>query len=233
MDNKLISLLIKAGMGLLFLVGLVLIWINLSFDTSGNEPLLSQEFFRETYVLPAEDGTKPVEESITHYDYVLDNDTNVVYDLSNYTIYDMDAFVASNGGTKTKIGTFKEGDIDVVLMNEYGLQNATGNSITYMQWLFYGGIVLILLFTVINIVKEPKRFIRLAIGLVLLTVISLICYYSVEASTTGKITQLDTYSDTSYHISATGIAIFVVLTFTAGAMIVVGWVTGVLRYFSK
>lgn len=75
-----------------------------------------------------------------------------------------------------------------------------------------GGLILIVLFTLINIVKEPKRFIRLAIGIVLLGIITAACYYSVETAAVGKITQLDTYSDSSYQISSAVIAMFIVLT---------------------
>ena len=233
MDNKLMSLIIKVGMGILVLIGVILISNNLGFDSVGKEPIANQEFFNETFSVPAKDGGKAVEESIVHYDYVLDNDKKVVYDLSNNSSYEMGEFVSSKGKTKTKSGSFKEADIDPVLMNEYNLQGATGNSIVYTQWLMYGGLILILLFTVFNIIQNPKRFIRLAIGLVLLVIITAACYYSVESVGTGKVTQLSSYSDASYHVSSTGIAMFIVLTVIAAIMILVGIVTGALRYFQK
>ena len=233
MNNKLTSLIIKVGMGILILIGVILISNNLGFDATGEEPIANQEFFKETYTLPAVDGKKAVEESIVRFDYVLDNDKKVVYDLSNNSSYEMGAFVDSKGKTKTKSGSFKAEDVDPVLMNEYDLQGATGNSIVYTQWLMYGGLILILLFTVFNIIQNPKRFIRLAIGLVLLVIITAACYYSVESVGTGKVTQLSSYSDASYHVSSTGIAMFIVLTVIAAIMILVGIVTGALRYFQK
>ena len=233
MDNKLMSLIIKVGMGVLLLIGVVLISNNLGFDATGEEPIANQEFFKETYTLPAVDGKKAVEESIVRFDYVLDNDTKVEYDLSNNSTYEMGTFVSSKGETKTKSGSFKIEDIDPVLMNEYNLQGATGSSIVYTQWLMYGGLILILLFTVFNIIQDPKRFIRLAIGLVLLTIITLICYYSVDAVGTGKVTQLGNYSDSAYHISSTGILMFIVLTITAAALIFVGIIKGAMSYFQK
>ena len=243
MDNKLISLLIKVGMGLLLLVGLILISNNLSYNSTGDEPLVNQEFFVETYMLPTEDGQKPVEKSIVHYDYVLDYDNNLVVDMSNGDMYELSTFVESKGKTKDikmlddnssiADGAVMEDLVDPILVNEYGLQSATGKSITYTKWLMYGGLFLILVFTVVNIVKEPKRFIRLAIGIVLLTIITTICFYSVDTEGIGKVTQLDSYSDASYQISAAGIAMFIVLTIIAGAMIAVGIVSGALRYFSK
>jgi len=233
MDNKLTSLIIKVGMGVLLLIGVILISNNIGFDATGEEPIANQEFFKETYTLPAEDGKKAVEKSIIRFDYVLDNDKKVVYDLTNSSAYEMGAFVKSKGETKTGNGSYKVEDVDPVLMNEYNLQGATGNSIVYTQWLMYGGLILILLFTVVNIIQNPKRFIRLAIGLILLTLITLICYYSVDAVGTGKVTQLSTYSDTSFHISSTGILMFIVLTVIAVSMILVGIVTGALRYFQN
>ena len=63
--------------------------------------------------------------------------------------------------------------------------------------------------------------------------ITIICYYSVDAVGTGKVTQLSTYTDTSFHISSTAILMFIVLTVIAVAMILVGIVTGALRYFQN
>lgn len=242
MDNKLMSLIIKIGMGVLLLIGVVLISNNLGFDATGEEPIKKQEFYKETYTLPAEDGKKAVEESIVHFDYVLDMEHSLVVDLTNGNMYDMKPFVESKGKTKeikeldasvVKAGAVVEDFVDPVLMNEYNLQGATGNSIMYTQWLMYGGLILILLFTVFNIIQNPKRFIRLAIGLVLLVLITVICYYSVDTVGTGKVTQLSTYSDASYHISSTAILMFIVLTVIAVAMILFGIVSGALRYFQK
>jgi len=124
MDNKLVSLLIKVGMGVLLLIGVILIWVNLSIDTSGEEPIFKQEFFKETYELPAEYGKKAVTESIVRYDYVVDNEGEKgrILDLTNNAVYEMEAFVSSNGKTKTKDGSFKNEEVDVVLLNEYDLQ---------------------------------------------------------------------------------------------------------------
>jgi len=233
MDNKLTSLIIKIVMGVLLLIGVVLISNNLGFDATGEEPIAKQEFFKETYTIPAKEGGKVVKKTIKRFDYVLDNDKKVVYDLSNNSTYEMAAFVKSKGETKTKSGSFKNEEIDPVIMNEYDLNGATETSITYTKWLMYGGLILILGFTVFNIIQNPKRFIRLAIGLVLLTLITLICYYSVDTVGIGKVTQLSSYTDTSFHISATGILMFIVLTIIAVAMILVGIVTGALSYFQK
>jgi len=90
--NKLVSLLIKVGMGVLLLIGVILIWVNLSIDTSGEEPILKQEFFKETYEIPAEYGKKAVTESIVKYDYVVDNEgEGRILDLSNNSVYEKEA----------------------------------------------------------------------------------------------------------------------------------------------
>lgn len=230
-------------MGVLLLIGVILISNNLGFDATGEEPIAKQEFFKETYTIPAKEGEKAVEESIIHFDYVLDMDHNLVVDMTNGNMYEMKSFVESKGEKKEikvldadsgiKAGAAVEDFVDPVLMNEYNLQGATGNSIMYTQWLMYGGLILILLFTVFNIIQNPKRFIRLAIGLVLLVLITLICYYSVDTVGTGKVTQLSTYTDASFHISSTAILMFIVLTVIAVAMILFGVVSGALRYFQK
>lgn len=236
MDNKLVSLIIKVGMGILLLVGIILIWSNLSYDTSGDEPTAKQEFFVETYEVPAkEESGKPTEESITRYDYVLDNENSVVYDLSNHKSYELDAFVASKGKTKTAKGSFKDEDVDPVLLNEYDLLGATESSVSYAWWLMWGGLALIGIFTIINIVQNPKRFIPSAVGTVALAIIAFICYSSVvtTAPVGSKVLELDTYTDASYQMTGMGIVLFLTLAIIAGVLILAGWIAGMLRYLSK
>ena len=236
MDNKLVSLIIKVGMGILLLVGIILIWSNLSYDSTGDEPTANQEFFVETYEIPAkEEGGKPTEESITRYNFVLDNDNNVVYDLSNHSTYELEPFVMSKGKTKTKKDSFKDEVVDPVLLNEYELLGATESSVTYTWWLMWGGLALIGIFTIINIVQNPKRFIPSAIGTAVLAIIAFICYSSVvtKAPAGSKVLELKAYSDASYQMTGMGIVLFITLAVIAGALILVGTIAGMLRYFSK
>lgn len=239
MDNKLVSLLIKVGMGVLLLIGVILIWVNLSIDTSGEEPILKQEFFKETYELPAEYGKKAVTESIVRYDYIVDNskpeEGGRILDMTNNAVYEMDAFVSSKGKTKTKTGTFEFEEVDLVLLNDYLLQAATGASVSYTYWLMWGGLILIGGFSIFNIIQNPKRFIPSAIGFSILAVITFICYKAVDskAAEGSKVLQLDQYTDSSFHWTAMGITLFITLAIIAGVLILAGMVIGGLRYFSK
>jgi hypothetical protein len=233
--NKLVSLLIKVGMGVLLLIGVILIWVNLSIDTSGEEPILKQEFFKETYDLPVEYGKKAATESIVRYDYVVDNQEGRILDMTNNSVYEMDAFVSSKGKTKTKAGTFKNEEVDLVLLNSYNLQKATGNSVSYTYWLMWGGLILIAGFSVFNIIQNPKRFIPSAIGFSILALITFICYKVVDskAAEGSKVLQLDQYTDASFHWTAMGITLFITLAIIAGVLILAGFVIGGLRYLSK
>jgi len=236
MDNKLVSLIIKVGMGILLLVGIVLIWSNLSYDTSGDEPTANQEFFVETYEVPAkEEGGVPTKESITRYDFVLDNENTIVYDLSNHKTYEFEAFTTSNGKTKTAKGSFKDEDVDSVLLNEYNLLGATESSVSYAWWLMWGGLALIGIFTIINIIQNPKRFIPSAIGTIVLAILAFICYSSVvtKAPVGSKVLELEAYTDSSYQLTGMGITLFITLATIAITLIIVGSIISGLRYFSK
>jgi len=236
MDNKIISLIIKVGMGILLLAGIIIISRNLSYDTSSEEPTANQEFFVETYEVPAkEEGGVPTKETITRYDFVLDNENAVVYDLSNHITYDFEAFTSSNGKTKTEKGNFNVEVVDPVLLNEYNLLGATESSVLYAYWLMWGGLILIGIFTIINIIQNPKRFIPSAIGTVILAVIAFICYSSVvtKAPAGSKVLELNAYTDASYQLTGMGIALFITLATIAIALIIVGSIIGGLRYFSK
>ena len=233
--NKLVSLLIKVGMGVLLLIGVILIWINLSIDTSGEEPILKQEFFKETFETPAEYGKKAVTESIIRYDYVVDNKEGRILDMTNNSVYEMEAFVTSKGKTKTITGKFELEEVDVVLLNDYLLQVSTGASVTYTYWLMWFGLILIAGFSVFNIIQNPKRFIPSAIGFSILALITFICYSVVDskAAEGSKVLQLDQYTDSSFHWTAMGITLFITLAIIAGVLILAGFVIGGLRYLSK
>ncbi len=222
-------------MGVLLLIGVILIWINLSIDTSGEEPILKQEFFKETFETPAEYGKKAVTESIIRYDYVVDNKEGRILDMTNNSVYEMEAFVTSKGKTKTITGKFELEEVDVVLLNDYLLQVSTGASVTYTYWLMWFGLILIAGFSVFNIIQNPKRFIPSAIGFSILALITFICYSVVDskAAEGSKVLQLDQYTDASFHWTAMGITLFITLAIIAGVLILAGFVIGGLRYLSK
>lgn len=234
MNNKITGLASKVLMGILFLVGIILIWSNLSYDTGAEEPILNQSFYSITYDTEGLKNKKTDDKTVVFYDFVLDEDNNkVVYDLSNNQLYDRAEFEASQGMTKTKKGEFKNDEVDAVLLDQYQLQSATISSVNYTWYLMWGGLFLIGIFTVWNVVQNPKRFIRPTIGVVILAALTGICYAMVETATTRKIALSDNYSDQAYQYSGMGISLFLTLTVIAVGLIVLGAIMGALRYFSK
>jgi len=120
-------------------------------------------------------------------------------------------------------------------MNEYDLQQATCNSVSYTYYLMWFGLILIAGFSIFNIAQNPKRFIPSAIGFSILALITFICYSVVDskAAEGSKVLQLDQYTEASFHWTAMGIALFITLAIIAGVLILAGFVIGGLRYLSK
>ncbi|MGV6860741.1 MAG: hypothetical protein ACWA41_03165 [Putridiphycobacter sp.] len=231
MDNKIISLGLKAVMALLLVIGVVMIWNTLSYSNNG-DVTKNQEFFKVTFK-PSEDALKTEEETVTYYEYVLDNDKPAVYDLSNNKTYQYEAFINSEGKDKQDMGAFKNEEVDAVLLDQYNLQGSTGSVITYAYWVMIIGMILIGLFTVLNFVQNPKRFIPSIIGTVVLVILAFICFNIAPEEGVGKVTELGTYTPKSYHWSGTGIILFITLAAIAFALIVVDSIMNLLRGFSK
>jgi len=236
MDNKLTPLLIKVGMGILFLIGIVLIWFNIASGPSDDEIAMNQEFFTVEYEDMSIDSLHPTKETIQYFDYILDADSNYVIDMTNGNLYDIAKFKSSKGEEKVILDTKEvEKLVDPVLLQEYELQGATEKSIKYTMWLMIGGLALIAIFTVVNIIQNPKRFIRSAIGLVLLIGIVFICYtMSGEIAEAGtKLAQSKDATPEVIKLTGMGIGTFITLTVISIALIVVGGIVGGLRYFQK
>ena len=178
MENKLVSLILKVGMAVLFIIGVVLISKNISLAPSSDEDLAltDQSFFVTEYELPLEEGKKrdpkqPKEKEV-HYSFVLDTKNNEVYDLDAKKVYEYAPFVESKGKTMTVKGDLKEGMVNELTLKNFEFQKATSRSISFTKWLLILAGIAIALFTVINIGKNPKRFLRSSIGLIALN-----CYW--------------------------------------------------------
>ncbi len=314
MENKLVSLILKVGMAVLFILGLFLIWNNISLAPGSDEDLelTDQAFFVIEHPMPKdEDGKRqePVQEVL--YDYVLDNKAKLVFDLSNNTVYDYAAFVESKGEEKNKIGEIGDGILKIpgeedrivenaalingnevlsyedlaveefIAFNEAALvpdslsveegaaildsvsmqmyadmgiekdedktivtvnklvtknrefQAATEKSITYTKWLMIFAFIAIFAFTLINVVKEPKRFVRSLIGMVALAAIAFICYKIAPEAGTGKMLETSNYTDESFHYTGAGILITATLIVISIALILFQGTISLTRFFSK
>jgi hypothetical protein len=231
MDNKFISLGSKVLMAILLIIGVILIKNNLSYNDSSEEPTKNQELF--TVItgggVDQETGEKIPEETTIFSNLVVDNDTKKVYDLNTGNAFEL----ADYAEKKTPAGQFKEEEVDPVLINNYDLGSATVSSVTYTSWLMWGGLILIGGFSIFNIIQNPKRFIRPAIGFGILGILSAICYAMVDKVGTGKIAQTANYTDDIIHYTGFGIALFITLLFIAVGLIIVGSILGMVRYLSK
>jgi hypothetical protein len=234
MQNKTVSIISTAIMALLFVIGLVLIWNNISIAPSSDEDLslTDQSFFSQSYQVPGKDGGKATTETEVDYTVVVDNKTKKAYDLSNGKTLDYGKLMSENS-EKVYGENFSEEDIHYLAEKEYDFQIATLRSISYTQWLMYIAFGAIAIFTIINIIKNPKRFIRSAIGFVALAIIAFICYKMAAPVGEGKMLETSNYTDTSFHYTGAGILLTGVLVLISIALIVWQSIVNLLRFFSK
>ncbi len=235
MENKVVSLILKAGMAILFLIGIVLIWNNISLAPSSDEDiaLTDQAFFVVEHEQPDVDG-KPQEPSKeVLYNYVVDAKANKVYDLAENKVLNYQAFVDSKGKTKTVEGDLKEGMVNDLVSKNYDFQNATTNSINFTKWLMIIAFIVILLFTVVNIIKNPKRFIRSAIGFAVLIIIGFICFKMAPEVGEGKMLETSNYTDKSFQYTGAGILVTGTLIFITVGLILYQGAINLFRLFSK
>lgn len=234
MQNKTVSIISTAVMALFFVIGLVLIWNNISGAPSADEDLAltDQEFLSFSYTVPGKDGGKP--ETITEIDYtiVIDKKENKAFDLAEGKELDLQKLMKANP-EMVYGATFKDEDIHYLAQKELKFQLATLASISYTKWLMYIAFGAIAIFTIINIAKNPKRFIRSAIGLVALVVIAFICYKMSATTGEGKMLETSNYTDSSFHYTGAGVALTFTLAVIAIALIVWQSVVNLLRFFTK
>ena len=236
MENKLISMLLKGGMGLLFIIGIVLIWNNISLAPSSDEDiaLTNQAFFVVEHPQPDVDGKpqEPVKEVL--YSYVLDSKANKVYDLETEKVLNYADFVNSKGEKKTVLGEkYKESMVHDLVSKNYKFQNATTSSISYTKWLMIIAGIVIILFTFVNIAKNPKRFLRSAIGLIVLVIIGFICYKIAPEVGAGKMLETSNYTDKSFQYTGAGIYITGALIVITIGLILYQGVINLFGLFSK
>ncbi len=233
MDNKITSIALKGVMALLLIIGVVLIWVALSYSNNG-EVNKNQEFYKLTYK-PTENALKTEEKTVVYYDYVLDHDKPAVYDLTNHQAYKYEEFINSKMKDKIKLSGFKDEEVDPVLLDHYKLNQATETVIVYAKWVMIIGLVLIAIFSILNLVQNPKRFIPTIIGIAVLGVLFFIAYSIAPsfAPDGAKVTQLSTYSPESYHWTGTGIDLFITLVIIAFVLIIIDSIMNAVRYLSN
>lgn len=234
MQNKTVSIISTAVMALLFVIGLVLIWNNITMAPSADEDLAltDQEFLSFSYTVPGKDGGK--RETVTEIDYtiVVDKKENKAYDLAEGKELNLQKLMQANP-EMVYGASFKDEDIHYLAEKEFKFQLATLASISYTRLLMYIAFGAIAIFSIINIIKNPKRFVRSAIGFVALAIIAFICYKMASPVGEGKMLETSNYTDTSFQYTGAGIAITFTLAIIAIGLILWQSVVNLLRFFTK
>jgi hypothetical protein len=107
------------------------------------------------------------------------------------------------------------------------------SAVNFTQIILVVAVSAILLFTVIAIISNPKRFIPTAIGIAVFGLLVLVGYSLVNVETTGPITELEGATPESLKWGGLGIKTTFVLVVVAIGLIAVQMVRNVLAYFSK
>ena len=234
MQNKTVSIISTAIMALLFVIGLVLIWTNISIAPTADEDLAltDQSFYSFSYEVPGKDGKKM--ETVTEVDYtiVVDSKKQKAYDLAEGKELNYSKLMGSTPEMEYGAAYSKE-DIHYLAEKEFDFQLATLRSITYTQWLMYIAFGAIAIFTIINLIQNPKRFLRSAIGFIALAVIAFICYKMASPVGEGKMLETSNYTDSGFHYTGAGILLTGVLLVISLALIVWQSVVNLLRFFTK
>ena len=100
------------------------------------------------------------------------------------------------------------------------------------MYLVYASLGFILVFTVWSIIQNPKRFIPSAIGLGVFVVIALIGYSMASSEAIVGFDHADA-TEKGLKMGGAGIKTTFLLVAIAAALIIVGSVMSMMRYFSK
>ena len=162
----------------------------------------------------------------------MDSKKQKAFDLAEGKELDYSKLMASNS-EKVYGAAFKKEDIHYLAEKEYDFQLATLRSISYTQWLMYIAFGAIAIFTIVNLIKNPKRFLRSAIGFIALAIIAFICYKMAAPAGEGKMLETSNYTDAGFQYTGAGIALTITLAAIAIALILWQSVVNLLRFFTK
>ena len=233
MQNKTVSIVSTAIMAILFAIGLVLIWNNISIAPSADEDLAltDQEFYSTSKTVEDENG-KPTTETTIDYEIVIDKRDKKAYNLAEGKELDY-AKLMKDKPEKVLGADYKAEDIHYLAQKEHDFQNATKRSINFTYWLAIISLIAIGVFTLLNIAKNPKRFLRSAIGFAALILIAFICYKVAAPVGEGKMLETSNYTDEGFHYTGAGIALTFALSVIAIGLILWQSIVNLLRFFTK
>ena len=121
-------------------------------------------------------------------------------------------------------------EIDPETNEAVGDLTAVSRSANYIVYLVYGCVGAIILFSIWAIIQNPKKFIPTAIGLGVFAIIAFIGY---AMAGSDPIKEVPDATEDALKLGGTAIKTTFLLIFIAVALITVGSVMGIMRYFSK
>lgn len=106
-------------------------------------------------------------------------------------------------------------------------------SVTYALYLVYACLGAIVLFTIWSIIQNPKRFIPSAIGIGVFAIIAFIGYSLASSEILPDLVEHPDATESAHKMGGAGIKTTFILIIIAIALILVGSVLNVLKYFQK
>lgn len=111
--------------------------------------------------------------------------------------------------------------------------SAVSSSVNFSMWLIWIILGLVVIFTIISIISNPKRFIPTAIGLVVFGIVVGIGFGMSDVSVTTGLVDNPDATENALLWGSTGIQTTFVLVFLALLLIIIQSVRGVVGYFVK
>lgn len=106
-------------------------------------------------------------------------------------------------------------------------------SVSYALYLVYACLGAIILFTIWSIIQNPKRFIPSAIGIAVFAVVAMIGYAMASDAILPDLLEHPDATPGSHKWGGTGIKVTFILVIIAVALIIVGSVMSIMKYFVK
>lgn len=124
-------------------------------------------------------------------------------------------------------------EIDPETKQGIGDLSSVDNSVSFSLFLFYGSMILVLAFTIWGIIIDPKRFIPSAIGVAVMLVIFLYCYFTADTAATGALAEMEAATEFWIKWSDIGVIMTYILFGIAVLLLVVQLFRNLFTFFAK
>ena len=124
-------------------------------------------------------------------------------------------------------------EVDPETKQGVGDLSSVDRSVSYSLFLFYASMILVLGFTVWGIIINPKRFIPSAIGVAIMLIIFMYCYFTADTAATGGLAKLEAATEFWIKWSDIGVVMTYILFGLAVLLLIVQLFRNLFSFFAK